>query len=346
MLTVVAKDASTAMDEISAKLGADAMIISTRRVDNGVEVTATSDVIDLAQRVKMKSEKELFEIPSANSPKKTKTNEVKNTINLSNDRISSQQSLLLNEMKHFINLLEKEFKEVNKPNPHALSTAGRKTSRFTEKLEMLEANPNAIVSDMTNDLVVEAHDPLNSNDIYIIGASGVGKSTLASKICFSLKGRPDAGNILLMERNKNKFLNQTVMSLCATIAGQDYCDSKPKRRSSKCTQIIEMDAQEFCKEYQSKKMKKNSEVLLVVQAGINPNVLKTLLETTSEFNPKLVFSKLDECDISLEEVIEVFNAARKIVFFTSNKKMSEGLVKTTKPILNSFLSERLQRILS
>ena len=104
MLTVVAKDASTAMDEISAKLGADAMIISTRRVDNGVEVTATSDVIDLAQRVKMKSAKELFEIPSANSPKKTKTNEVKNTINLSNDRISSQQSLLLNEMKHFINL--------------------------------------------------------------------------------------------------------------------------------------------------------------------------------------------------------------------------------------------------
>ena len=52
---------------------------------------------------------------------------------------------------------------------------------------MLEANPNAIVSDMTNDLVVEAHDPLNSMT-FIIGASGAGKSTWRLRFAF-LKGR-------------------------------------------------------------------------------------------------------------------------------------------------------------
>ena len=51
MYTVTAKDASTAMDEVIAKLGSDAMIVSTRRVENGVEITATSDVLDLSNRI-------------------------------------------------------------------------------------------------------------------------------------------------------------------------------------------------------------------------------------------------------------------------------------------------------
>ena len=46
MLTVVAKDTPTAMDEIISKLGTDAMIVSTRKVGSEVEVKATSGPIN------------------------------------------------------------------------------------------------------------------------------------------------------------------------------------------------------------------------------------------------------------------------------------------------------------
>lgn len=52
MLIVTAKDSATAMDEIVSKLGSDAMIISTKRVETGIEITATSDILDLKTRLK------------------------------------------------------------------------------------------------------------------------------------------------------------------------------------------------------------------------------------------------------------------------------------------------------
>ena len=61
MLTVIAKDTSTAMDEVVSKLGTDAMIVSTRKVSEGVEVTATGESTLEFKSNRKKPEKKLAE---------------------------------------------------------------------------------------------------------------------------------------------------------------------------------------------------------------------------------------------------------------------------------------------
>ena len=42
-ITVKAVDSASAMEEIEKRLGADAMIVSTNRVDGQIEIVATND---------------------------------------------------------------------------------------------------------------------------------------------------------------------------------------------------------------------------------------------------------------------------------------------------------------
>ena len=46
-IKITARDSSTAMEEVSKKLGADAFILSTTSKDDGVEIEATNDPIEL-----------------------------------------------------------------------------------------------------------------------------------------------------------------------------------------------------------------------------------------------------------------------------------------------------------
>ena len=42
-ITVKAADSASAMEEIEKRLGADAMIVSTNRIDGQIEIVATND---------------------------------------------------------------------------------------------------------------------------------------------------------------------------------------------------------------------------------------------------------------------------------------------------------------
>ena len=44
-ITVKAADSASAMEEIEKRLGADAMIVSTNRVDGQIEIVATNDAV-------------------------------------------------------------------------------------------------------------------------------------------------------------------------------------------------------------------------------------------------------------------------------------------------------------
>mgnify|MGYP003317885268 CR=1 FL=1 len=46
-IKITSRDSSTAMDEVSKKLGADAYILSTSSTDGGVEIEATNDPVEL-----------------------------------------------------------------------------------------------------------------------------------------------------------------------------------------------------------------------------------------------------------------------------------------------------------
>ena len=53
--TVIAKDTSSAMDDIMSKLGDDAVILSTKHKDGKVHMTATTRMFQQLQEIKAKS---------------------------------------------------------------------------------------------------------------------------------------------------------------------------------------------------------------------------------------------------------------------------------------------------
>ena len=53
--TVIAKDTSSAMDDIITKLGDDAVILSTKHKDGKVHMTATTRMFQQLQEIKTKS---------------------------------------------------------------------------------------------------------------------------------------------------------------------------------------------------------------------------------------------------------------------------------------------------
>ena len=65
-LKITARDSSTAMEEVSKKLGADAFILSTTSTDGGVEIEATNDPAELKK--------------FSNKPKKKFSNLMKNQL--------------------------------------------------------------------------------------------------------------------------------------------------------------------------------------------------------------------------------------------------------------------------
>ena len=46
-LKITARDSSSAMEEVSKKLGADAYILATKTKEGGVEIEATNDPIEI-----------------------------------------------------------------------------------------------------------------------------------------------------------------------------------------------------------------------------------------------------------------------------------------------------------
>ena len=348
MYTVNAKDTSTAMDQIIAKLGSDAMIVSTRRVANGVEVTATSDVLDLTNRLTKPSSGDLFAV-SDNKPTQRVT---------SSETFGAEEHSLIRGRQNIPaegpkeTLLEKIGNLLDEQGAFSsIKSAGfidryastfQMPTRFSDKFAHRPLSQDEFITEFVSDIVMkEEFDHTDMRDVFIIGASGVGKSTFAAKLCGTMLQKHPKTKLRLIEENLNGYASTTLLSITAQLKRQQYCERAEIGTGGTSLNVREMKVSQFIKMMEENKISARSEVFLTVAAGISASALSKLLGQLAKYKPKLVFTKLDEQDLTVEELIAVYNHRLKVTFLSANEKLSEGLCHTSQDILAWFLRDRI-----
>lgn len=342
MYTVTAKDASTAMDEVIAKLGSDAMIVSTRRVENGVEITATSDVLDLSNRIvksttsenERREPREIRPIPTIRS-QSVKMNEVEN------DKVSSRKRLI-EEIEALLD--EHGLSQTKSLNPfldryvNFFEVSTRFTTNFCSRKYLL----NEFIEEFVSDIVAEREIRLDeTRQLFVIGSNGVGKSTFSSKLCNELRKNSSGAEVQIIEANNKGYSPSTLLSVSAKMMNQKYSTTPVLTSDIKYATITEMNISQFVQSIEKEPKAKNAEVVLTVPSGMHYEALSKILRAVALYRPKIAFTKLDEQDLSVEELMAVYNYGLKVVFLSADEKLSEGLCFATKDILTWFLSDRI-----
>lgn len=342
MYTVTAKDASTAMDEVVAKLGSDAMIVSTRRVENGVEITATSDVLDLSSRIGKSSviENKQRELSEARPTSNIRSDSSKETEENGNkawprQRLMEEIEALLD--KHCVSKA-KSLNSFLDRYEDLLEEPNRFTNNFCSRKYLL----NDFIEEFVSDIVSEDAMRLeNTSQIFVIGNNGVGKSTFSSKFCNEVRSKNSMAEVQLIEANSKGYSPATLLSVSAKMMQQKYSTTPTRKNNIGGLTITEMNIPQFVQSMDTRSEYKNTEVLLTVTAGMNYSALCKILRSVKQYHPKIVFTKLDEQDLSVEELIAVYNFGLKVIFLSADEKLSDGLCYTTQDILTWFLRDRI-----
>jgi len=201
---VLSDDSMTAMDEIARVLGQDAVILSTKKIGQKIEIIGSNDIKDILKSSKKNQKKPDFKELFSKAPlSKNISNNSINTLikNNDNEKLSVEENFVskkdLEIFKHEIKsiLNESIITDLNSLNNHIddnnfikLLNEGysKKTiNSIFENLNKKETSRsiNNFYNFLSKKLTFDLKDQLlNSKTILISGLSGVGKTTICAKI--------------------------------------------------------------------------------------------------------------------------------------------------------------------
>jgi len=332
-ITVKAADSASAMEEIEKRLGADALIVSTSKVDGQIEIVATNDepskyqktleplVLDKNYRIKGFSDilnsklsdddKPFGQTDSANLSQLAKNAEnIKSEI----DRLVQLSSKVM-EAKEF---------ERNGNNIFELfQMAGVKKSLF-ESHKNLDVEPTIeeAAKIIAKSFIHGKCDNFENSKIYVLkGSKGSGKTFFAKKLKSLLESQLNPKFCNILDKNAAKkpvteiknWLSQNKIS---------------KNETNGCC-IVELSNQDNLDEFLLDISKLASDVKIsiinLVPVGNSHEYLMNNILPKSYENEYLAVTKLDVCDLSIQEIAAFVELDQKCMFFSGVPSSDEGL---------------------
>ena len=385
---VISEDSLSAMDEISKVLGKDAVILSTKKLNGKIEIIGSNDITDILKsqkNTKISSEKlkfkELFtKQPIEQNKKKsyeknnnvkkiensptefTKINEESQKDNINFDIMNgfkSEIKTLLNNMiitdidcvsnsldkSLYLKLLRKGFSKqiIN--------------STF-KKLESLEMPKNEInfYKLVSKKLVFPSKEKINESDvIFITGFTGVGKTTLSSKIVSYLLDNKtymnETKNISLINfSNKSannmtdlinfgRLLNVKVHSLSNINDLKKFLDANRNRKLIVDVSREFIMNEDFMNFLEDSSENINYSLILTIQANANRRTISDQMDLFRNLQPIIALTKLDESYVGSEELSIFAEINSKIGLLSSSKNIIDALAFAKDEILAQYMKE-------
>ena len=385
---VISEDSLSAMDEISKVLGKDAVILSTKKLNGKIEIIGSNDITDILKsqkNTKISSEKlkfkELFtKQPIEQNKKKsyeknnnvkkiensptefTKINEESQKDNINFDIMNgfkSEIKTLLNNMiitdidcvsnsldkSLYLKLLRKGFSKqiIN--------------STF-KKLESLEMPKNEInfYKLVSKKLVFPSKEKINESDvIFVTGFTGVGKTTLSSKIVSYLLDNKtymnETKNISLINfSNKSannmtdlinfgRLLNVKVHSLSNINDLKKFLDANRNRKLIVDVSREFIMNEDFMNFLEDSSENINYSLILTIQANANRRTISDQMDLFRNLQPIIALTKLDESYVGSEELSIFAEINSKIGLLSSSKNIIDALAFAKDEILAQYMKE-------
>ena len=340
MLTVIAKDASSAMDEIISKLGSDAMIVATRKVEKGVEVTATSDPLLLHENLRVKAAENTLNA-SQNNGMQAKIIEL--PVEKPSKNANSLKRKILSTLDHQLDeLLSENTQTQTATTPlETLKRALGDDQNFKEDLRVNNPKKEMIIEKFARLLTRFDFGLVESADeIYVVGDTGVGKSTIVGKLAFVLGQSPNPAEAILIETNKHKYIEHSILQTVASVLGKQYNQGADNLFHTDCV-IKEINTNEFLEDRSYPSAENKQVIFLVLPAGLSTKTYTSVLSKFKNYKIQIVLTKIDEYDIELEDMFVFYNANATIALFSASPDISDGVCVATEQVLSGFIKQKM-----
>ena len=374
---VLSDDSMTAMDEIARVLGQDAVILSTKKIGQKIEIIGSNDIKDILKSSKKNQKKPDFKELFSKAPlsKHITKNSINTVIkNKHNEKLIVEENFISKkdleifkcEIKSILN--ESIITDLNSLNNHIddndfikLLNEGYSKNTINsifEKLNKKETSRsrNNFYNFLSKKLTFDLKDKLlNSNTILVSGLSGVGKTTICAKIASYLLDQSTSShnndNITLVNLGKTspnktsnlfnfgRILNLNVYSF-SEIDNLDKYISENKN----ITIIIDI-SKDFLvdKNFNNylKILRSDHRKLLlnVIQSGINFKSLEKQMDYLDGLSPINVLTKLDEIIVNSYDFSMYHDLNCKLGLLSGTNNIIDSIAFANSLILAQYMKE-------
>ena len=347
-ITVRAIDSALAMEEVQKRLGDDALIISTQRIDGQIEITATDEEVIKSQKEnKPFILGEIYRQDNFSAVLDRKVGEAKGDTdrNASSDLYSEMTNKIskinadLSELKLLVDNYDDvpfEFGTIDK-----LRFIGFRSSTLNIFDDLSnETKIKEAVRKLAKAFVNGKCNHFESSDIIIVtGAAGSGKSTFTDKF-------------ITLQKNNNKekefikFADQSKRKLI-TAAKNIKLSNDKQDRSKQQALVIDTSNQEndinlilidVCKANPEAKIS----VIQTVPVGSSYESLKKKCKINLSEKQYWAFTKLDLCDLSVSEMAAMIELDNKCMFFSGMDKVDDGAYYSKVDQIEAYLLKKLK----
>lgn len=329
-ITVKAADSASAMEEIEKRLGADAMIVSTNRVDGQIEIVATDDdpskyqktpeplVLDENYKIKGFSDVLSSKLSGEDKP-------LGNEISENHSEIAKSAESIKVEIDKLVELStrSKEIKGTATSVYELFQMSGIKKS-LVKNPEDPESKPSIedAAKTLAKSFINGKCDNFENSTIYIVrGNDGVGKTLFAKKLKTLFETQIDAKLCTIFEKsNVKKSLTEITSWLSK---------NKSEIIENKKIGIVEISNSENIDNFLLHLTKLENDITISI-INLMPvgNSYEYLMKNTPQKrleNEYLALTKLDLCDLSILEIAAFVELNHKCMFFSGVPSSDEGL---------------------
>ena len=336
-ITVKAADSASAMEEIEKRLGADAMIVSTNRVDGQIEIVATNDdpskyqktpeplVLDKNYRIKGFSDELNAKLSVDDKPLKSDDKPLKNVTAESHRQIAENAENIKGEIDKLVELSTRFNPEKdNDTSVHELFQMSGIKKSLIKNTENPDSSPSIEGASkiLAKSFIHGKCDHFESSSLYLVmGNAGAGKTLFSKKLKTLFETQTDAKSCTLFgESNVKKSITE-IKSW--------FAKNKSKIIEKKKIGIIELSNEEniddFLLNFSKLKTDIKISILNLVPVGNSYEYLIKNMPQRRLENEYLALTKLDLCDLSILEIAAFVELNHKCMFFSGVPSSEEGL---------------------
>ena len=374
---VLSDDSMTAMDEIARVLGQDAVILSTKKIGEKIEIIGSNDIKDILKSNKKNQKKPNFKELFSNVPlsENYTDNKINPKIKNKNDDklLDEKKSISIADFENFKHeiksILDKSIiADLTSLNSHIDDTnfikllkkgySKKTVNNIFQNLNKKELprSINNFYNNLSDKLTYDLKDKLlNSKSIFITGLTGVGKTTICAKVASYLLDQTisphDDNNIGLVSLGKtspNKISNLfnfgRVLNLNVTSFSKIEDLDKYLSENQNKINIVDiskdyMTDKNFNNYFKIKLSKKRNLLLNVIQSGINSKSLENQMSYLHGLQPVHVLTKLDEIMINSYDFSMYNDLDCKLGLLSGTNDIIDSIAFANSQILAQYMKE-------
>ena len=383
-ITVTAADTAQAMDKIVERLGEDALILETVKRNGRIEMIATDSVEETETQTPVASAPlpkidglsalnieiggggftDLFDQQMINTVRKRGEGSTSTVDHLVGRAMEASDNLdILTELRSIRQMLNGMM--ITRPEgldvtlghaaPVRLHQAGFSSKAIQELHEhMVGLDDDNAVSSFINalaDRVVhrDAESVFDSRIVFVIGSSGTGKTTLATKIAAYFKEHGISERMMLAAAagpgiNASEDIKSYARLLNMRVAQLGIGEVTTAVQETSNRMIVDVNAtpEDAITAIREVTQRLGSGKVIVVQAipgGSSATMISHQCKLYRKLNPMIALTKLDECEAMPAELSALALEGSGVGLLTGTKSIVGGIAIATMPILAQYLQE-------